>query len=96
MTQAVRASRQVWTEADIRALGVRMDGVLACKIVYDVERTRAYELLAAGDVDFRVLRRGRRYIVPTIDVLRLLGLEPERVDKSGTDRPASLRVVRGD
>jgi hypothetical protein len=73
-----------------------MDGVLACKIVYDVERTRAYELLAARDVDFRVLRRGRRYIVPTVDVLRLLGLEPEPDDESEPGRPVPLRVVTGD
>jgi len=63
-----------WTADEIRALGVRVDGVTACEIVYNVGRTRAYELLGAGEVDFPVIHRGRRYVVPTSALVALLGL----------------------
>lgn len=65
----------VWTEERIRALGVRTDGVTACEIVYGIAKAGAYQRLRAGEVDFPVLRRGRRYIVPTKAILVLLGLE---------------------
>lgn len=67
--------RARWTNDDIRALGVRMDGVTACEIVYGVGRTTAYELLGRGDVDFPVIRRGRRWIVPTSAVINLLRID---------------------
>ena len=45
---------------DIRALGVRMDGVTACEIVYGVGRTTAYELHECPTADHggRALVRG--------------------------------------
>lgn len=67
----------VWTEDRIRAFGARMDGVTAVQAVYGYRCSKAYAMLAAGDVDFRVIRRGRKYIVPTQDVLRLLGLDEQ-------------------
>lgn len=72
----VRRAR-VWTEEEVRALGVRLDGKTACNIVYGDSATKAYERLRAGDVDFPVLRRGRYYVVPAAAVLRLLGLTGE-------------------
>lgn len=71
-------SRRVWTEADIRALGVRIDGVVAVEIVAGVARSTAYTLLQHPEQlpGLRVLKIGRRYTVPTADVLRALGLEP--------------------
>lgn len=69
--------RRVWTESEIRALGVRLDGVTACSIIYGDARTKAYQRLREGELDFPVLRRGRYYIVPTAAVLRLLGLARE-------------------
>jgi hypothetical protein len=68
----------VWTEERIRALGVRTEGVIACEIIYGDRRTKAYERLRAGDVDFPVIKRGRRYIVPTAAILGLLGLGGDR------------------
>jgi hypothetical protein len=65
---------KVWTEQEIRALGVRTDGVTACNIVYGDSPTKAYQRLRSGDVDFPVLRRGRYYIIPTAKVLELLCL----------------------
>lgn len=71
-------ARQVWTAAQIHGFGVRTDGVTACRIVYGVGRTRAYEILRSGEAGFRVIRvpGSNRFVVPTVDVLRALGLEP--------------------
>lgn len=68
-------SADTWTEERIRAYGARMPGADAVQAVYGYGASKAYSMLATGDVDFRVIRRGRRYTVPTADVLRLLGLE---------------------
>lgn len=68
-------SVETWTEERIRGHGVRMDGVDAVQAVYGCGRRKAYSMLAAGDVDFPVIRRGRRYIVPTSAVLKLLQLD---------------------
>lgn len=65
-----------WTWAMIYALGVRTDLVTACSIVYGCGRTKAYEMLAAGKLDFPVLRAGNRVVVPMAPVLELLGIPP--------------------
>jgi hypothetical protein len=72
----VNAKRKVWTEADIRAQGVRMSGIDACAARYGVGRTKALELLAAGDIDFTVVRCGRAWVATTTSVLHALGLPP--------------------
>lgn len=73
----VEHRRRIWTEAEIRALGVRIDGVLAVEIVTGYAKDSAYNLLKTPDaLPFRVLKVGRRYVVPAADVLRVLGLEP--------------------
>ncbi|MFD0630546.1 hypothetical protein ACFQ9X_01630 [Catenulispora yoronensis] len=47
------------------------------EIVTGYRRSQAYALLRTPDVlPFRVLKIGRRYVTPTADVLRALGLEP--------------------
>lgn len=71
---------QVWTLEAIRALGVRTDGVTACKIAYGVGRTKAYELLRSPeDIGFTVIQvpgtKRNRYVVPVNELVRLLGLE---------------------
>lgn len=68
-------ARRVWTEADVRALGVRTDLETACAIVLGVGRTRAYELLHAGELPFPALRVGRKVAVPVQPLLELLGYE---------------------
>ena len=68
-------NHNVWTEERIRSFGARMDGVSAVEAVYGYAARKAYDMLAAGDVDFPVIRRGRRYVVPTAAVLRLLHLD---------------------
>lgn len=90
------SARKVWTEADIRALGVRCDGVTAVRIVYGVGRTRAYEILRAGDVDFRVIRvpGSNRYVVPTADVIRLLFGAPVGERAAEETSPVELAAWR--
>jgi hypothetical protein len=69
---------QAPTRAEIVARGVRIDGLTAVRWIYGVGRTKGYELLRSGALDFKVIRiPGRResYIVPTSEVLRVLGLQ---------------------
>jgi len=74
--RTIGVRRKAWTEDQVRALGVRIDGVVACEIVLGVGRSLAYELLRTEAVPFRVLRAGRRYVTSGADVLRALGLDP--------------------
>lgn len=69
----------IWTAESIRALGARTDGVTACSIVYGVGRTKAYELLRSGAVDFKIIRvpGTNRYVVPVSSILRVLGEDAE-------------------
>jgi predicted DNA-binding transcriptional regulator AlpA len=41
--------------------------------VIGIGRTLAYELAKTGDFPIRLLRLGRRVVVPTADLLRFLG-----------------------
>jgi hypothetical protein len=68
------ATLKVWTREQVEALGVRTDGVTACQIIYGVGRTKAYELLRSGNVDFKVIRVPGtcRFVVPTSQLLALL------------------------
>lgn len=83
-------ARKIWTHAEILALGVRIDGVTAVEIVTGYGRSRAYELLQTPDVlPFRVLRIGRRFVVPTADVLAALGLAGELPPRSQDSAPTA-------
>jgi hypothetical protein len=75
---------KVWTEAEIRALGIRTDGVTACSVVLGVGPTVAYRLLKTGDVPFKLIKvpTGRnRYVVPGSELIRLLGLNGAPTEK---------------
>lgn len=68
----------VWTADRVRSFGVRIPSKLAIKAVYGCGEVKAYELLSSGeDLGFRVFRLGKRYVTPTADVLRLLGLNEQ-------------------
>ena len=73
MTTTV-AARTVWTADAIRSLGMTTDLETAGAIL-GVGRTKAYELAKAGDFPVTVLRIGRRYVVPTQLLLKLLGAD---------------------
>lgn len=66
-------TRSVWTEADIRALGVRTDWRTACSIA-GIGRTKATEMRRSGELPFPTLQVGARIIVPVQGLLDLLGL----------------------
>lgn len=72
----------LWTADEIRALGARVDGVTACQIVYGVGRTKAYEMLRAGEVDFKVIKvpgaQRARYVVPVSAILRTLDIAEDQ------------------
>ena len=80
---------RIWTEADIRALGVRTDLVTACSIAYGCSRNKAYAMKDAGELDFPVLKAGNRYVVATSHLLRLLGLTPDMSEAA----PASAAIA---
>ena len=63
-----------WTIESIRGLGMTTDVETAASIL-GFGRTKAYELAKSGDFPVRLLRIGRRYVVPVPAILRLLGAE---------------------
>ncbi|SCF45275.1 hypothetical protein GA0070215_13332 [Micromonospora marina] len=67
-------SRDVWTMEAVRALGTTTD-VETAGSVLGIGRTKAYALAKAGQFPVRVLRVGRRYLVPVPAILKLLDLE---------------------
>ena len=76
----------VWSEAAVRSIGVTTDLATAGSIV-GLSRTRAYEALRAGTFPVPVFRIGRRIVVPTAPLLRLLALD---VEAAGPPHPPGL------
>jgi hypothetical protein len=64
----------VWTSDALRRLGMVTDVETAGSIL-GIGRTKSYELAKAGQFPVKVLRVGRRYLVPVPAILRLLDLE---------------------
>lgn len=71
---------RLWTLDQIDALGVRTDLVTACDAALGVKRTKAYQLYHRGELPFTVIKAGSRYVVPVIEIKRLLGLAPPLTD----------------
>jgi hypothetical protein len=69
---------RIWTPGEVYALGVRTDLETAGSVL-GVGRTVAHELARRGEFPVRVLRLGRRYVVPTADLIEVLGLPPPDV-----------------
>jgi hypothetical protein len=65
--------RPLWSEAQVRALGVTTDLVTAGAVL-GIGRTTAHALARANEFPVPVLRVGRRYRVPTAPLLQLLAL----------------------
>jgi hypothetical protein len=63
--------------ADIDTLPVVMDLVTAGRAL-GLGRTKSYELARAGAFPCRIIRVGKSYLVPTAELLTLLGLGPDR------------------
>jgi hypothetical protein len=63
------------TATEIRALPATVDVATAARAL-GFGRSLAYELARRGQFPCRVLRAGNRYLIPTAELLRLLGLDP--------------------
>ncbi|WP_433531341.1 helix-turn-helix domain-containing protein [Micromonospora sp. CA-263727] len=63
-----------WTIEAVRALGLTTDVATAGRIL-GVGRSKAYELAKSGQFPVRVLRIGRKYVVPVSAILELLGVD---------------------
>ncbi len=73
----------------MRALGVQTD-IATAGSIFGLSRTQAYVAATNGVLPVPVIKVGRRYLVPTAPILRLLGLDPDdrAVDRrSGAHRP---------
>jgi hypothetical protein len=66
----------VWTEEQIRALGVITDLRTAGRI-FGIGRSQAYELARAGEFPVQVIAVGARFRVPVAGILTALGIPPD-------------------
>lgn len=64
------------TRAELLALPVTVDVGTAARAL-GLGRSTAYELARCGEFPYRVLRIRSTYRVPTAELLRVLGIEPE-------------------
>jgi len=72
---------------DLSTLGPTLDIPTAARLL-GCGRSLAYELARRDQFPCRVLRLGRRYVVPTADLLRALGLPADTTDPDGKPQPA--------
>ncbi len=73
-------SKMALTPEELRALPAAVDLVTAGR-AFGIGRTKAHELVRAGEFPTRVLRLGRTYRVSRADLLRALG---ETADVGGS------------
>jgi hypothetical protein len=64
----------VWTIGAIRDLGATTD-VETAGAILGIGRTKAYELAKTDNFPVRLIRIGRRYLVPVPAILHLLDIE---------------------
>lgn len=69
------ARRRTWTPEQVRALGMTTDLETAASVL-GIGRTLAYDLARTGDFPVRLLRLGRRVLVPVASLLEYLGEAP--------------------
>jgi len=67
-------SSKVWTIDAVRGLGATID-IETAGAILGIGRSKSYELAKSGAFPVRVLRIGKRYLVPTPSILALLGIE---------------------
>jgi len=66
--------RRRWTPDDVRHLGMTTDLETAAEII-GIGRTLAYDLAKNDSFPVRLLRLGRRVVVPIPDLLKYLGAD---------------------
>lgn len=87
MTRAApkrKYERSTMTEEELLNLPVSVDLVTAGR-AFSIGRTKAHDLARAGEFPCRVLRLGREYRVPRIEILRALGMEPLSGDEEAQE-----------
>ena len=65
---------KVWTIDAVRSLGATTN-VETAGAILGIGRSKSYELAKSGHFPVRVLRIGRRYLVPVPPILAVLGVE---------------------
>ncbi|WP_037200532.1 hypothetical protein [Rhodococcus aetherivorans] len=68
--------KKVWTESDVRGLGVRTDFRTACSVL-GIGEVKGYEMARQGEFPVKVLRLGRKYVVPVAGLLAALGIDEQ-------------------
>jgi hypothetical protein len=63
---------RVWTIEAVRNLGTTTD-IETAGAILGIGRTKAYELAKEGDFPVTVIKIGRRYVVPVVPLLAVLG-----------------------
>ncbi|GAA1575774.1 hypothetical protein GCM10009827_117080 [Dactylosporangium maewongense] len=76
MTVTTQNPGEVWTIDAVRKLPATVD-IETAGAVLGIGRSKSYELAKAGQFPVRVLRIGRRYLVPTNLLLKLLGVDDD-------------------
>lgn len=69
-----KVARKVWTEQEIRDLGVTTDAKTAFSIL-GVGQVKGYEMVRQESFPAQVLRIGPRIVVPVAGLLKALGIE---------------------
>ncbi|GLY86073.1 DNA-binding protein [Actinoallomurus iriomotensis] len=72
--------------AEIQRLPAVVDLVTAGQAL-GLGRTKTYALARTGDFPCRLIRVGKSYLVPTAELLSLLGLPPAGAPREPCDRP---------
>ncbi|MDH3021541.1 DNA-binding protein [Gordonia alkanivorans] len=75
--------QRVWSPSEVRALGVRTD-LETANSVLGLNRFTGYELAKSGDYPVKVLRAGRRYIVPVAGLLAALDIPTQEEERQLT------------
>lgn len=79
-------ARVAWTEQRIRQQGPQMKAMDALMAVWGIGEAKAKRVLRDGDeLPFPVLRLGRKRVVATAHVLRVLGLAGDEATDSSQD-----------
>jgi hypothetical protein len=66
--------KTTWTDDEIRALGVRTD-VETAGSIFGLSRTQSYGRVRDGSFPVPIIRVGRRMVVPTAPIRKLLQID---------------------
>ncbi len=79
---------RVWTPDAVKALGVRTTVPIDGEIIAGLCRDESYRMVARGEFPVPVIKVGRRFVVPTAPILRLLNIGPQDENLADPAPPA--------